>query len=127
MQSNINEHGNFISKVGEDIVKDIMGEDEIDSDCDEDMNESSDKMVCEDVDDDSLHQCMHQIFNTNKKIDTNKNNENDLVNEEVEIQNNNQRNNTTCHRLSLVPTFQEGIDILTKMKIVESRTKRRMR
>ena len=113
MQTNINEPGNFVSMVGEEIMQDLMGDEEIDSDCDDDTIESSNETVYKDVDQDSLHQCVCQIFNTNDEIDTNKNNQDEVVNEQIEIQNENRRNNTTCHRLSLVPIFKEGIDQLT--------------
>ncbi len=128
MGPDINVMDNFKFTVGDEIILNINSDNEIDSDCDEDMIELSDKTLRKDLDEDSLHQCMCQIFNTTDEVDIHQTNKDDfLVDKESQIQNNNQRNHSTCHRLSLVPIFQEGIDQLTNMKIVESRSKRIMR
>jgi hypothetical protein len=127
MGPDINVMDNFKFTVGDEIIQKINSDNEIDSDCDEDMIKLSDKTLHKHLDEDSLHQCMCQIFDTTGEVDIHQTNKDYLVDEESQIQNNNERNHSTCHRLSLVPIFQEGIDQLTKMKIVESRTKRRMR
>jgi hypothetical protein len=117
----------FNSKLGDKLIQKITGDDDLDDDIDEDMTEHSDDILSQEVEEDSLHQCMLKIFNTTKETDTMKNKDDDLEDEETDIETNNETNRTTCHKLSLVPIFKEGIKKLTEMKIVESRTKRRMR
>ena len=76
---------------------------------------------------DSLEDSINQLFdNTQNGINNNEETEmNDIDNDDDTNNNNNKSNNIGCHKLALVPIFEEAVKELQSKNIIESRHHRK--